>query len=132
MKYMLDTNTCIFTINGNPAVRLNFTREYSGGLAISSITEAELWYGIENSAAPEKNTIVLHTFLLTVETLPFDSLAAAEDGRVRAALKKAGTPIGGPDTLIAAHAKSLKLTLVTNNTRDFGRVSGLAFEDWTI
>ena len=132
MKHMLDTNTCIFVINGNPTVRTHFTREYSGGLAISAITEVELWYGIENSVAPERNSIVLHSFLLTVYTLPFDTLAAAEYGRVRAALKKAGTPIGGRDTLIAAHAKSLGMTLVTNNTKEFGRVNGLAIEDWTI
>ena len=132
MKYILDTNTCIFAINGNPHVRLQFTYEYPVGLAVSSITEAELWYGIENSAYREKNANILIKFLVTVEILPFDSLAAAEYGRVRAALKKAGTPIGDRDTLIAAHAKSLGLVLVTNNTREFGHVKGLVLEDWSI
>ena len=130
MKYMLDTNTCIFAINGDTSVRARFTREYSFGLAISTITEAGLWFGIENSAKPEKNADVLRTFLATVEILPFDTLAAAEYGRVRTGLKRAGTPIGDRDTFIAAHAKSIGLTLVTNNTDEFGRVAGLALEDW--
>jgi len=130
VKYILGTNTCVFAMNGNPAVRARFAGEYLSGLAISAITEAELWYGIENSAAPEKNADVLRTFLATVEILPFDTLAAAEYGRVRAGLKRAGTPIGDRDTFIAAHAKALGLTVVTNNTREFARVEGLALEDW--
>ena len=130
MKYMLDTNICILAINGNPSVRLRFIREYLFGLTISAITEAELWYGIENSASRERNSNILFAFLATVVTLSFDSLAAVEYGHVRAELKRAGTPIGDRDTLIAAHAKSAGLTLVTNNTQEFGRVKGLALEDW--
>ena len=130
MRVMLDTNTCIFTINGNAAARARFVAEYSSGLSISAITEAELWFGIENSLAPEKNAETLRAFLATVEILPFDTLIAAEYGRVRTKLKRAGTPIGDRDTLIAAHAKALGLTLVTNNTREFKRVEGLALEDW--
>jgi tRNA(fMet)-specific endonuclease VapC len=127
---MLDTNTCIFAINGNLSVRSRFILAYSFGLVISAITEAELWYGVENSTAPEKNAEVLLKFLATVETLPFDTRAAAEYGRVRTGLKRAGTPIGDRDTLIAAHAKSVGVSLVTNNTNEFGRVKGLALEDW--
>ena len=130
MRVMLDTNTCIYSINGNTAVRARFVAEYPSGISISTITEAELWYGIENSAAPEKNAETLRAFLATVEILPFDTLAAAEYGRVRVKLKRAGTPIGDRDTLIAAHAKSLGLTLVTNNTREFKCVEGLPIEDW--
>ena len=130
MKYMLDTNICIFAINGNPSVRSRFAQEYPFGLAISAITEAELWYGIENSATPEKNTEILLAFLSTVVILPFDTHAAVEYGRVRAGLKRAGTPIGERDTLIAAHAKSIGVSLVTNNKNEFGRVKGLALEDW--
>ena len=127
---MLDTNTCIFAINKNPSVRARFAREYPFGLVISAITEAELWFGIENSMTPEKNADVLRTFLTTVEILSFDSLAAVEYGCVRVKLKRAGTPIGDRDTLIAAHAKSVRLTLVTNNTHEFGRIEGLALENW--
>jgi len=130
VKYMLDTNTCIFAINGNHSVRLRFMREYPSGLAVSAISEAELWYGVENSSCPEKNIEILLTFLTTVETLPFDTLAAAEYGRVRTTLKRGGKLIGERDTLIAAHAKSTGLTLVTNNTREFERVEGLLIEDW--
>ena len=132
MKYMLDTNTCIFAINRNPSVRARFTREYASGLAISAISEAELWFGVENSSKPEKNANVLRAFLATVEILPFDTLAAAEYGRVRTGLKRAGTPIGDRDTLIAAHAKALGLILVTDNTDEFGRVAGLVLDDWKI
>jgi len=130
MRVMLDTNICIFAINKNAAVRACFVAEYPFGIAISAITEAELWFGVENSAKPEKNAETLRVFLTTVETLPFDTLAAAEYGRIRAGLKSAGTPIGERDTLIAAHAKSLGLKLVTNNTREFKRVEGLVLEDW--
>jgi len=130
MRAMLDTNTCIFVINNNAAARARFIAEYPAGLAISAITEAELWYGVENSAFPEKNAETLRSFLATVEILAFDTLAAAEYGRVRVKLKRAGTPIGDRDTLIAAHAKALGLTLVTNNTREFQCVEGLPIEDW--
>jgi tRNA(fMet)-specific endonuclease VapC len=127
---MLDTNTCIFTINKNTAIRARFVAEYPVGLAISVITEAELWFGVENSAKPEKNAETLRAFLATVEIIPFETLAAAEYGRVRVKLKRAGTPIGDRDTLIAAHAKALNLTLITNNIREFQCVDGLLIEDW--
>ncbi|MDR2713251.1 MAG: type II toxin-antitoxin system VapC family toxin [Clostridiales bacterium] len=129
---MLDTNTCIFAINNNAAVRTRFIAEYPLGLSISAITEAELWFGIENSAAPEKNAETLRSFLATVEILPFDTIAAAEYGHIRTKLKRAGTPIGDRDTFIASHAKALGLTLVTNNTREFKHVEGLALEDWLV
>ncbi|MCL1849157.1 MAG: type II toxin-antitoxin system VapC family toxin [Clostridiales bacterium] len=127
---MLDTNTCIFAINKNDAVCTRLIAEYPSGLSISTVTEAELWFGVENSAKPEKNAETLRSFLALVEILPFDTVAAAEYGRVRMKLKRAGTPIGERDTLIASHAKSLSLTLVTNNTQEFRHVEGLALEDW--
>ena len=130
MRVMLDTNTCIFAINNNTAVRARFVAEYPFGLAISAITEAELWFGVENSAKPEKNAETRRTFLATVEIMPFETLAAAEYGRVRVKLKRAGTPIGDRDTLIAAHAKAFGLTLITNNIREFQCVEGLSIEDW--
>jgi len=130
MRVMLDTNTCIFTINNNDAVRSRFIAEYPLGPAISTITEAELWYGVENSVAPEKNAETLRAFLATVDIISFDTRAAVEYGRIRAKLKRAGTPIGDRDTLIAAHAKALGLTLATNNTREFKYVEGLSIEDW--
>jgi len=129
---MLDTNTCVHAINGNAAVRARFIAEHPIGLSISAITEAELWFGVENSAKAEKNAETLRAFLATVDILSFDTIAAAEYGHVRTKLKRAGTPIGDRDTFIAAHAKSLGLTLVTNNTREFERVEGLTLVDWTV
>jgi len=127
---MLDTNTCVFVINNVPAVRARFIAEYPFGLSISAITEAELWFGVENSDVPDKNAATLRAFLATVEIMPFDTIAAAEYGRVRTKLKRIGTPIGDRDTFIAAHAKSLGLKLITNNTREFQRVEGLFIADW--
>ena len=131
MKFMLDTNTCILAMNKDAAVRKRFVKEYPSGIAISAITEAELWFGVENSTKPEKNAETLRAFLATVEIMPFETLAAAEYGRVRAKLKRAGTPIGDRDTLIAAHAKALGLKLATSNLREFQRVEGLTIENWT-
>ena len=129
---MLDTNTCIFAMNGVAPVRSRFVREYHSGLSISAISEAELWYGVENSAHSERNADILRAFLATVEILPFDTFAAAEYGRVRAKLRRAGTPIGDRDTLIAAHVKAAGMTLVTNNIGEFERVEGLTIEDWKV
>ena len=102
-----------------------------GEVGVSSVTAAELHYGAERSPRREQNLEALGAFLLPLEVLAFGPEAAAAYGRVRAALEKAGTPIGPLDTLIAAHAVGLGVTLVTNNTREFSRVSGLELEDWT-
>ena len=119
MTYLLDTNTCIFMMKQTPSVVEQFRYAQNKGIAISSITLAELEFGVSNSKAYERNRNALFAFSTLVEILLFDVLASAEYGRVRAALKKVGTPIGALDTLIAAHAKSLNLTLVTNNIREF-------------
>ena len=132
MRFMLDTNICVFAIKNTPIVCSRFAAGQPFGLSISAITEAELWFGVENSAFLKKNEEKLRFFLMAVETLPFDTLAAAEYGRVRSKLKRAGTPIGERDMFIAAHAKALGLTLVTNNTREFARVEGLSMEDWLV
>jgi tRNA(fMet)-specific endonuclease VapC len=130
MTYLLDTNTCIFMMKRMPDVVERFRHAQRSGIAISSITLAELEFGVSNSKSYERNRNALLAFSTLVEILPFDVSASAEYGRTRAALEKAGTPIGALDTLIAAHAKSLNLTLVTNNTREFQRVGGLVIEDW--
>jgi tRNA(fMet)-specific endonuclease VapC len=130
MTYLLDTNICIFMMKKMAGVVERFRSAQSGGIAISSITLAELEFGVSNSKAYERNRNALLAFSTLVEILPFDIPASAEYGKIRAALEKAGTPIGTLDTLIAAHAKSLNLTLVTNNTREFQRVDGLSIVDW--
>lgn len=131
MKYMLDTNICIFVIKHKPeAVIKRFMEHDPSDICISSITYAELVHGVEKSQAKEKNRIALTLLLANIQIVPFDSLAAQVYGVVKADLQKQGTPIGPLDTLIASHAKALDLTLVTNNTREFIRVEGLKVEDW--
>ena len=132
MKLMLDTNICIYIIKQQPAAVLKRFLEYQlGEICISSITLAELRFGVAKSAYRDKNAGALDEFIIPLEVLPFDEEAALFYGDIRAALEKAGTPIGSMDMLIAAHAVSLNVTLVTNNTREFERVSGLTVVDWT-
>lgn len=130
MKYMLDTNMCIYAQKNIPQVIEKIKNNFQYGVAISSITLAELEFGVKASANVEKNTIALYKFLSIVEILDFDNSAATEYGKIRADLKRKGTPIGNMDMLIAAHAKSEDLIVVTHNTREFERVEGLQLEDW--
>ena len=131
MKYMLDTNICIYAIKNKPEKVLNTLKEkLNDGICISAITLAELAHGVEKSAARDKNRAALLRFLSILTVLPFDDLAAAEYGAVCADLQRKGTPIGTMDMLIAAHAKTEGLILVTNNTREFERVEGLTLENW--
>ena len=132
LKYMLDTNICIYTIKNKPqAVREAFTQHY-WRMCISSVTLMELIYGAEKSAAPEKNLRVVEGFVSRLEVLNYGNDAAIQTGQIRAELAKADTPIGPYDSMIAAHARSLGLIMVTNNTREFERISGLRLEDWSI
>ncbi|GKX55129.1 ribonuclease VapC [Leminorella grimontii] len=132
LKYMLDTNICIYTIKNKPqAVWEAFNLHY-GRMCISTITLMELIYGAEKSANPKKNLQEVEGFAARLEVLTYNANAAVHTGQVRAELAKLGTPIGPYDGMIAAHARSLGLVLVTNNTREFERVPGLRLEDWTI
>jgi len=129
--WLLDTNICIYLIKNKPARLLERLREIDiASVAVSSITTAELQYGVAKSARPEQNGLALAAFLAPLEVAAFDDAAAAAYGVVRARLERAGTPIGSLDMLIAAHALALDRTVVTNNTREFGRVSGLRVADW--
>jgi len=131
LKYMLDTNICIFTIKNRPQqVRDAFNRSHDR-LCISSVCLMELIYGAEKSASPEKNLSVVQGFSARLEVLPYDELAASHTGQLRAELARSGTPIGPYDQLIAGHARSRGLIMVTNNRREFDRVPGLRVEDWT-
>ncbi len=132
MKYMLDTNICIYAIKNKPVGVLGRIMKHdSSDICISSITYAELMHGVEKSQAREKNTIAMQLFLMPFTILDFDANAACEYGDIRATLESRGQVIGQMDMLIAAHARSAKLTVVTNNTREFCRVDGLSVEDWT-
>ena len=132
MKYMLDTNICIYTIKHKPPeVIKNFLRHNPDEMCISSITYAELMHGVEKSQAVERNRMAITLFLSAITILPFNQYAAEEYGKVRAELERKGPPIGPMDMLIAGHARAEELVLVTNNTREFFRVENLEVEDWT-
>ena len=128
---MLDTNMCIYAQKGVPAVVERITEHWEEGLVISSMTLAELYYGLESSAAYDKNLKSLRNLMTILDVAQFESMAAVHYGKIRAYLRRRGTPIGAMDMLIAAHALSLEITLVTNNVREFERVPGLIIEDWT-
>lgn len=133
MKYMLDTNICIYAIKHRPsAVIQNFMKHDPDEMCISSITYGELMHGVEKSQATERNRVAMTLFLSPITILEFDSRAAEEYGKVRTCLERKGTPIGPMDMLIAGHARAKGLVLVTNNTREFFRVEDLKVEDWTI
>ena len=131
MRFMLDTNIIAYAKNNKPETVLEKLQSYAPDeLCISVVTLAELEYGVFNSSNPDRNQLALTLFLAGIEILPFDDDAAVEYGRIRADLRKKGAPIGANDLMIAAHAKSRGLVLVTNNTREFERVEGLEIEDW--
>ena len=130
-RFMLDTNICVELLRGRAPGLLKRLRQFEiDEIAISSITLAELQYGVAKSARPARHAVLLAKFCAPLGILPFDSIAAETCGRVRAALEHTGTPIGPLDTLIASHALAVGVTLVTNNEREFRRVAGLRVENW--
>lgn len=135
MNYLLDTNAVIALLRNKPAVVRERYREAEASgscLAVSSVVLFELWYGVEKSGRVQENAERLRVFLSgDLDLLDFDDEDAQTAGRVRAALEKAGTPIGAYDLLIAGQAVRRGLTVVTANTSEFSRVSGLSWEDWT-
>jgi tRNA(fMet)-specific endonuclease VapC len=131
LRYMLDTNTCVYVMkNRTPRLNERFNR-LAAHLCISSITLAELYFGVEKSKRQADNLDILLEFAGRIETRAFSEGAAAHYGRLRAALERIGRPIGIHDLLIGSHARSENLTLVTNNRREFDRVPGLRVENWT-
>ena len=133
MRYLLDTNTLIYVLNArldHQSVLERFNREAPEDLGVSSITLAELRYGIAKSRRRVANRRILQPVLEALNVVPFDARAAEAYGTLRAELEAGGKPIGPLDTLIAAHALSLGLTLVTSNAREFGRVRRLRVENW--
>ena len=131
MKYMLDTNICIYLIKHQPReVKDKFQGIAPGEIAVSTVTVAEMMYGVGKSQYEEKNNASLQAFLAPLEIADFDFTAAQQYGEVRAYLEKSGKPIGAYDLMIAAHALSLGLVLVTNNEQEFQRVPDLIVENW--
>ena len=131
MKYLIDTNICIYIMNKRPAKVINTFKQFEpGDIAISAITVSELQYGIAKSKHKKKNQIRLEEFLIPFEILAYDEKAAGVYGDIRFQLEKNGQPIGPLDLLIAAQAICLKLILVTNNDKEFGRIENLEVENW--
>jgi tRNA(fMet)-specific endonuclease VapC len=131
MKWMLDTDTCIALIKRQPRELIKRLQGKAvGDVGISSITLAELRYGVAKSARREQNRAALDQFLLPLDIGEFDEASADSYGTVRATLEAQGKPIGPLDMLIAGHALSLNVVLVTHNAQEFRRVEGLRIDDW--
>jgi len=131
MKYLLDTNTCIYLIKEKTTVctqRIQSMR--INEIGISTITFAELEYGVSKSSLPEKNKLALLKFVAPLEILSFTARAAQTYGQIRAYLEKSGQIIGSLDLVIGSHAKSENLILVTNNVSEFSRIADLNIENW--
>lgn len=131
--YLLDTNICIFLIKKkNPLLIEKLKNYYNKGIFISSLTLAELEYGVENSDHKEKNRLSLIEFLTIFEILNFEQKDTQSYGMIKSDLRKSGKMIGAIDALLAAQAISRNLIFVTNNTKEFVRINNLRFEDWTL
>ena len=131
MRYMLDTNICIYAIKHKPEKVFQKLQEVEPeDVYVSSVPYAELVHGVEKSAAVEKNRLALYMLLANIEILDFDVDAADCYGKIRADLEKKGTPIGPLNMMIAGHAQSRGYTVVTNNVKEFSRVSNLKIENW--
>jgi tRNA(fMet)-specific endonuclease VapC len=133
MKYLLDTNICVYLIKQKPEKVLRHFKAHSvGDIGISCVTLAELRFGVEKSRQVENNREALDDFILPLEIADFDEKAAESYGKVRAQLEKEGKPVGSMDMMIGAHALGLGVTLVTNNTREFRQIKNLKVVDWSV
>jgi len=131
LKYMLDTDIAIYVIKNRPAAARVRFQQNQGRLCVSAVTVMELMYGAEKSAQAERNLRDIEGFIGRLHVLSYDEQAAFHTAQIRAELEKAGTPIGAYDQMIAGHARACGLIIVTNNTREFQRVSGVRMENWT-
>jgi tRNA(fMet)-specific endonuclease VapC len=128
---MLDTDTCSSIIRKRPAsVLAHFRRLAMEQICISVVTYAELLYGVERSSSKRINRPIVDDFVRHLDVIAWDESAAEQYGRIRADLESKGKPIGAMDMMIAAHAKSIKAVLITNNQRHFARIKRLKIEDW--
>jgi tRNA(fMet)-specific endonuclease VapC len=130
LRYMLDTNIAIYTIKNRPAEVREAFKAHDGQMCISTVTLMELFYGAEASAAVDRNLRDIEAFAARLEVLTYDSEAAAHTGQLRAELKKAGPPISPYDEMIAGHARSRGLVIVTNHTRQFEDAPGIRVTNW--
>ena len=130
LRYLLDTNICIFTIKNKPPHLRSLFNAHAAQMCVSQVTVMELYYGAYRSQQVERNLSVIEGFIARLPVTPYDSQAADHTAQIRAELASRGTPIGPYDAMIAGNARSQGLIVVTNNTREFNRVEGLRVEDW--
>lgn len=131
LRYLLDTNICIYIKNQRPAeVHARFSRMQPGSVAMSTVTFGELCFGAEKSNKPKESKSVLDQLIHLIPVLPMDADVSVQYGKIRHRLQSTGQPIGNNDLWIAAHALASKLILVTNNVAEFKRVAGLKIENW--
>lgn len=130
MRYMLDTNAVSVALRGHEALDARLSQLEGRDWCISAITRAELRYGLALKPEAKQLPRLVNAFLEVAHTAPWDAAAADAHGKLRAALRRAGTPIGDFDEMIAAHALALGAALVTDNVQHFRRVEGLTVENW--
>ena len=130
IKFMLDTNIVIYTIKNKPTKVRETFKKHADQMCISSVTLMELIYGAERSSRPEENLKTIEGLAARLDVLPYEDEAVAHTGQIRSDLAKVGKPIGPYDNMIAGHARSRGLILVTNNENEFKRVSGLRLINW--
>jgi len=130
LKYLLDTNIVIYVIKNRPAAARERFMQHQDQLCISTVTMMELVYGAERSQQVERNLRDIEQFAARLDVLAYDTPAAVHTGQIRAELARIGQPVGPYDQMIAGHARSRGLILVSNNTREFSRIGGLRLEDW--
>ena len=130
LKYMLDTNIVIYTIKNRPEKARKAFNKHAGQICISAVTWAELVYSAERSASPDRNLADIEGLAARLDIVPFNDQAGTHFGQVRAELYRIGKPLAPYDMMIAGHARALALILVTNNMKEFKRVSGLRLENW--
>ncbi|QPN66278.1 type II toxin-antitoxin system VapC family toxin [Synechococcus sp. CBW1006] len=130
LRYLLDTNICIYVIKQRPASLLERFNENAAQMGISAITLAELLHGAEKSSQPRRSLAVVEDFCSRLDVLSYGAKAAQHYGLIRASLERRGLAIGVNDLHIAAQARSEGLTLVSNNLREFERVDGLLLDNW--
>jgi tRNA(fMet)-specific endonuclease VapC len=130
LRYVLDTNICIFTIKNKPPHLRSLFNTHATQMCVSQVTVMELYYGAYRSQQVERNLSVIEGFLARLPVIPYDTHAADHTAQIRSELASRGTPIGPYDAMIAGNARSQGLIVVTNNTREFSRVEGLRVEDW--
>jgi len=130
VPYLLDTNACIAAMRNQPQIVQRLSAASPAECFVSTVTSYELFTGVAKCAMPEKERLKVETLLRALVEIPFDSAASQEAGRIRAILESQGKMIGPYDVLLAGQAVAAGLTLVTDNTSEFGRVPGLALENW--